>query len=69
MPEVYDYKPFKECLALNKKKNGWTLIEQSPEENAAEQSVQLTAFGVGWRARLGNYLIRLGCRLAKVGGN
>lgn len=29
----------------------------------AEQSVQLTAFGTGWRVRLGYYLIRLGCRL------
>ena len=32
LPEVYDYKPFEECLALNKKKNGWTLIEHAPEK-------------------------------------
>lgn len=38
LPEVYDYKPFEECLALNKKKNGWTLIEHAPED-AAEQTV------------------------------
>uniref|UniRef100_A0A6M3LNX1 Uncharacterized protein n=1 Tax=viral metagenome TaxID=1070528 RepID=A0A6M3LNX1_9ZZZZ len=35
----------------------------------AQQSVQLTAFGARLRARLGNYIIRLGCRLARVGGN
>ncbi len=38
LPEVYAYKPFEECLALNKKKNGWTLIEHVPEENAAEHN-------------------------------
>jgi hypothetical protein len=37
--------------------------------NSAQQSVQLTAFGAGWRARLGYYLILWGCRLSKLGGN
>ena len=37
--------------------------------NAAQQSVQLTAFGVGMRASLGKLLVRLGCWLAKVGVN
>lgn len=35
---------------------------------AAEHSVLLTAVGVGWRARLANYLIDLACKLAPVGG-
>lgn len=39
------------------------------QKDAAQHSVQLTAFGAGWRARLGKLIIRLGCRLAKVGGN
>lgn len=30
LPDVYDYKPFQECLALNKKKNGVTVIEHAP---------------------------------------
>jgi|GEM_PF-6998221 len=30
LPEVYDRKPFDECLALNKKKNGVTVIEHVP---------------------------------------
>jgi hypothetical protein len=37
LPDVYDYKPFEECLALNKKKNGVVVIEHAPIENAAEQ--------------------------------
>ena len=36
---------------------------------AAQQSVQLTAFGVGGLARLGKFLIRLGWWLASHGGN
>jgi len=35
---------------------------------ASQQSVQPTAFGVGWRARLGNWLIRLGESLIQNGG-
>ena len=37
-------------------------------KSAAEQSVHLTAFGAGWRARLGNWLVSLGNRIAQSGG-
>ena len=30
--EVYDYKPFNECLSLNKKQNGVTVIEHAAEQ-------------------------------------
>jgi len=36
---------------------------------AAEHRVQLTAWRRGMLARLGNYLSRLGSRLAKASGN
>lgn len=37
LPDVYDRKPFEECLALNKKKNGITVIEHAPN-NACTQT-------------------------------
>lgn len=37
--------------------------------NAAQQGVQLTALRRGWRARLANYLVFMGMRLAGFGGN
>ena len=42
----------------------WVLVQKS-----SQQSVQLTALRRGWRARLGNYLLRLGKSLAQSGGN
>lgn len=38
------------------------------KRKAAEQSVHLTAFGAGWRGRLGNWLVSLGNRIAQSGG-
>lgn len=38
--ETWDYKPLDECLALNKKENGVTVIEFSPVENIAQQNAQ-----------------------------
>jgi hypothetical protein len=35
---------------------------------AAEQSVQLTAFGRGLRSRFANWLVSLGRSLANIGG-
>ena len=35
---------------------------------SAQQSVHLTAFGVGMRARFGNWLASLGERIAQSGG-
>ena len=35
---------------------------------SAQQSVHLTAFGVGMLARLGSMLVRLGFALCKIGG-
>ena len=37
--------------------------------NAAEQSVQWTAFGMGWQARLGRKIIALGIWLAQFGSH
>jgi len=36
---------------------------------SAQQSVQLTAYGEGWRGELSMFLIRLGWCIAKFGGN
>ena len=44
----------------------WVSLENF---NAAQQSVQLTAFGVGWQARLARKIISLGWWLASFGGN
>ena len=44
-----------------------TLIHEA--KKAAQQSVQLTALRRGWRARLGNWLVSLGNRIAQSGGN
>jgi hypothetical protein len=38
------------------------------KRKAAEQSVHLTAFGAGWRGRLGKWLVSLGNRIAQSGG-
>ena len=35
LPETYDRKPVDECLALNKKENGVTVIEHAPITSAA----------------------------------
>ena len=42
----------------------WVLVRKS-----AQRSVQLTASGVSPRARLGKFLVFLGCRLVRDGGN
>ena len=34
----------------------------------AEQSMHQTAFGAGWRGRLGEWLVSLGNRIAQSGG-
>ena len=44
-------------------------MSQSIENLSAQQSVQLTASGVGMRARFGNWLVRLGNQIAGNGGN
>jgi hypothetical protein len=36
---------------------------------SAQQGVQLTAFGAGWRRELGWFLLRWGWRIWKFGGN
>lgn len=41
----------------------WVLVQKS-----AQQSVQPTASGVGMLARLGKFLVGLGCRLVYFGG-
>lgn len=38
------------------------------KQKAAEHSVHLTAFGAGWRGRLGKWLVSLGNRIAQSGG-
>lgn len=45
-----------------------TEISRSLRETATQQSVYLTASGVGMRARFGRFLISLGNRLAQSGG-
>lgn len=42
----------------------WVFVQKS-----AHQNVQLTAFGAGWRGRIGNWLVSLGNRIAQSGGN
>jgi len=37
LPDVYDRKPIDECLALNKKKNGVTVIEHAPNTACSGQ--------------------------------
>lgn len=44
----------------------WSCI---PKIIAAQQSVQLAALRRGWRARLSNWLVSLGERIAQSGGN
>lgn len=38
------------------------------KRKAAEQSMHFTAFGAGWRGRLGKWLVSLGNRIAQSGG-
>lgn len=38
------------------------------KRKAAEQSMHLTAFGAGWRGRLGKWLVSLGNHIAQSGG-
>ena len=49
--------------------NNDSFVRAYRERIAAEQSVQLTASGVGMLARFGKFLVRLGWWLAKIGGN
>lgn len=64
VPQVY--KPEGVFIATESDGSQWVMLE---DFITAQQSVQLTAFGAGWRARLGNYLIRFGWLLASFGGN
>ncbi len=57
------------CVVPNCKCNRAQVVVLLDYIRAAEQSVQLTAFGVGMRASLGKLLVHLGCWIAKVGVN
>lgn len=41
---------------------------EEAKRKAAEHSAHLTAFGAGWRGRLGKWLVSLGNRIGQNGG-
>jgi hypothetical protein len=46
LPEVYERKPVDECLALNKKKNGVTVIEHAPNNACTQTGGTVASAGI-----------------------
>ncbi len=52
----------------NLNRESWLMIVEGVTNVAAQQSVHLTAYGAGWLARFGHWLVGIGFYLCKIGG-